>query len=95
MQNLNRPGSNRRLVPNMPIIGALNSTAYVPRSALYAFPPANWLRGKPVFEPAMQLCVCDLTVVTRHFDANGFTCAQMEEQPKGVLCSPLYALRRA
>ena len=65
----------------------------------YAFPPANWLRnllrGKPVFEPAMQLHVYDLDEVKRHLNDNGFTCVQVDERLDGFRSTLLYARRRA
>ena len=64
----------------------------------YVFPPANWLRnllrGRPLFEPAMQLHVYDLDEIKTTLAAEGFVCAQVEERLDGFSSTLLYAHRR-
>lgn len=49
----------------------------------YVFPPAHWLRnllrGRPLFEPAMQLHVYDLTTVQDDLAKRGFVCAVVDD----------------
>ncbi|QSX73554.1 methyltransferase domain-containing protein [Lysobacter arenosi] len=63
----------------------------------YAFPPANWLRnilrGRPVFEPAMQLHVYHLDVVLRDLEARGFSCRHHDEPWAEFRNTFLYAHR--
>ncbi len=61
----------------------------------YVFPPANWLRnllrGRPLFEPAMQLHVYDLDEIKATLAAEGFVCVQVEERLDGFSSTLLYA----
>lgn len=63
----------------------------------YAFPPANWLRnllrGRPVFEPAMQLHVYDLDVIKRDLEERGFTWTHQKDPWEGARSVMLYARR--
>ena len=63
----------------------------------YLFPPANWLRNalrrRPVFEPAMQLHVYDLSVVLADFERQGFDC-RVESEPFAEFTSSTLYLRR-
>ena len=64
----------------------------------YAFPPANWLRnlvrGRPPFEPAMQLHIYELDTVLGDLGAAGFesTTIDRDEWP-GFRCTYVYARR--
>lgn len=64
----------------------------------YLFPPANWLRNllrrRPMLEPAMQLHIYDLEVVTNDLERRGFTCRQVEEPWPGFQSTLLYAQRQ-
>lgn len=63
----------------------------------YAFPPINWLRnvlrGRPVFEPAMQLHVYDLEVVKRDLEKRGFAWTHQKDPWDGARSIMLYARR--
>jgi SAM-dependent methyltransferase len=63
----------------------------------YAFPPANWLRnllrGRPIFEPAMQLHIYDVDVIRSDLEQRGFVCRQVEEMWPGFRSTFLYAQR--
>lgn len=65
----------------------------------YAFPPANWLRNllrsRPMFEPAMQLHVYDLSVVKSDLEQRGFVCSQVDEAFDGFCSTLVYARRKA
>lgn len=65
----------------------------------YAFPPANWLRnvmrGRPVFEPAMQLHMYDRDVVRQDLEHRGFAVRFVDEQWPGFTSTLVYAKRRA
>jgi 2-polyprenyl-3-methyl-5-hydroxy-6-metoxy-1,4-benzoquinol methylase len=64
----------------------------------YIFPPANWLRnvlrGRPIFEPAMQLHVYDLKVIKRDLEDRGFTLTHEKDPWEGTRSVMLYARRR-
>ncbi|RDS84523.1 class I SAM-dependent methyltransferase [Dyella monticola] len=65
----------------------------------YNFPPVNWLRnlfrGRPVFEPAMQLHMYDLDVVRKDLEQRGFACHHENEAWPGFTSTFLYAHRVA
>lgn len=65
----------------------------------YAFPPANWLRnllrGRPMFEPAMQLHMYDLDVVRRDLEQRGFVYRHEQEAWPGFTSTFIYARRTA
>lgn len=66
----------------------------------YAFPPANWLRnllrGRPAFEPAMQLHVYDLAQVRQDLEERGFDFSTKAESSDGGFHSVfVHARRRA
>lgn len=65
----------------------------------YAFPPANWLRNllrrRPLFEPAMQLHVYDLSVVRKDLEKRVFAWAQVGERLDGFHSTLIYARRAA
>ena len=64
----------------------------------YAFPPANWLRnmlrGRPIFEPAMQLHIYDLDVIKRDLKDRGFTLVHEKDPWEGTRSVMLYAHRK-
>lgn len=65
----------------------------------YALPPLNWarnlLRGRPLFEPAMQLHVYDLAAVKSDLERGGFVCSQVDEPFAGFRSTLVYAKRKA
>jgi cyclopropane fatty-acyl-phospholipid synthase-like methyltransferase len=63
----------------------------------YAFPPANWmrniLRGRPIFEPAMQLHIYNLDTVNRDLAQRGFVFQHVHEDWEGYRSTFVYARR--
>jgi SAM-dependent methyltransferase len=64
----------------------------------YVFPPANWarnvMRGRPVFEPAMQLHVYDLDTIKRDLEARRFGPALCVDEPTGSEFSSTFLFAR-
>jgi SAM-dependent methyltransferase len=63
----------------------------------YAFPPANWLRnlirGRPIFEPAMQLHVYDLKACKGDMERLGMISQSVDDSEPGYRKVILYAHR--
>lgn len=63
----------------------------------YAAPPVNWgrnvLRGRPIFEQAMQLHVYDLATIEADLTGLGFVCKGVDERTRDFIGRFVYAQR--